>query len=57
VFLLDDIVALGRWDDVLVIDVSQARDLPDHGSVTAQLIGVDDLWDVIFTQQPCQEGL
>jgi len=42
---------------MLVIDVSQARDLPDHGSITAQLIGVDDLWDVIFTQQPCQEGL
>ena len=41
---------------MLVIDVDQARDLSDRGPVTAELIGMNDLWDIIFTQQPHQEG-
>jgi len=46
----------GRGDDVLVVDVDQARHLSDCGPVVAQLIGVNDLWDIIFTQQPRKEG-
>ena len=56
-FLLNDIVAAGRGDHLLVVDVSQARDLPDRGSVAAQLISVNDFWGIVFTQQPHQEGL
>jgi len=57
VFLLDDVVALGRGDDLLVVDVRQTRDLPDGRPVAAELIRVNDLWDVVFTQQPGEEGL
>ena len=41
----------------MMIDLSQARDLPNGCPVAAQLIGVNDLWYVIFAQQPGQEGL
>jgi hypothetical protein len=41
---------------LLVVDVSQAGDLSDHGSIITELIGMDDLWDIIFSQQPGQEG-
>ncbi len=57
VFLLNEVVAAGRGDHLLVVDVNQARDLPDRGSVAAKLISVDDLWDIVFAQQPGQEGL
>jgi len=40
-----------------VVDVSQARDLPDRGPVAAELIGMDDVWDIVFSQQPGEEGL
>jgi len=50
VFLLNDVVAPGRGDHLLMVDVSQARDLPDRGSVTPELIRMNDLWDVILTQ-------
>ena len=55
--LFDDVITSGRGDDVLVIDVDQTRDLSDRGSVAAELIGMDDLWNIVFTQQPSQEGL
>jgi len=54
--LLNDVVALGCGDHLLVVDVSQARDLSNRGPVAAKLIGMDDLWDIIFSQQPDQEG-
>ena len=54
--LFDDVVTPGRGDDVLVVDVDQARYLSDRGPVVAQLIGVNDFWDIIFTQQPRKEG-
>jgi hypothetical protein len=41
----------------LVIDVDQTRDLSDRSPVAAELIGIDDLWDIVFSQQPGQEGL
>ncbi len=57
VFLLDDIVPPGRGDHLLVVDALQARDFPDRGSVATELIGMDDLWNVMRTQQPSQESL
>jgi hypothetical protein len=52
VFLLNDVIAACRRDHLLVVNVSKAEDLSDRGSVTAELIGMDDLWDIIFFQQP-----
>jgi len=51
-FLLDNIVTACRGDHLLMVDVSQARDLPDRGSVTAEMIGMNDLWDVVCSEQP-----
>jgi hypothetical protein len=53
--LFDDVVTPGRGDHLLVIDVDQAGNLSDRGSVAAELIGMDDLWDIVFSQQPGQE--
>jgi len=55
VFLFDDVVTPGRGDDLLMVDVDQARDLSDRGAITPQLIGMDDLWDVMLTQEASQE--
>jgi len=57
VFLLNDVVAPDCGDHLLVVDVSQAGNLSDRGSVTPELIGMDDLWDVVFSEHPGQEGL
>ena len=57
VFLLNDVVAAGRRDHLLVVDIDQARDFPDRSSVAAELVGMNHLWDIIFTQEPRQEGL
>ena len=54
-FLQGDVVTARCRDHLLVVDASQAWDLPDRGSITPQLIGVDDLWDVILTQEASQE--
>ena len=40
-----------------MVDVDQPWDFPDRSSVTSQLIGVNDLWDIVFTQEARQEGL
>ena len=56
-FLFNDIVAAGRGDHLLVVDVSQARDLPDRGSVATELVGINDLWDVMFNSQSGKKGL
>jgi hypothetical protein len=56
-FLLNNVVASGRGDHLLVVDVDQAGNLSNRGSVAAELIGMDDLWDIVFSQQPGQEGL
>ena len=50
------IVAARRGDHLLVVDVDQAWDLPDRSVVVQQLIGVNDFWDIVFTQKPDQEG-
>ncbi|MDV6376594.1 hypothetical protein ORD21_18530 [Deinococcus sp. ZS9-10] len=48
-FLFDNVIAPGRGHHVLVVDVSQAWDLPDRGSVTPELIRMNDLWDTMLT--------
>ena len=53
--LLNHIVAANRGDHLLVVNVNQARNFPDRGPVTPQLIGVYNFWDIVFTQQPHQE--
>ena len=55
--LFNQIVAACRGNHLLVVDIDQARDFPDRSSVTPKLIGVNDLWDIVFTQQPSQEDL
>ena len=55
--MLKNIVAPGRGDNILVVDVSQTRDLPDRDSLTPWPIGVNDFWDVILTQEASQESL
>ena len=55
--LFDHVVAPGRGNHLLVVDVDQTGDLPDRGPVAPQLIGVNDLRDVVFTQESRQEGL
>ena len=53
VFLLNNVVIPSCGDHLLVIDICQTRDLPDRGSVTPELVGMDDLWDIVCSQQPC----
>ncbi len=56
-FLLNDVITPGCGDHLLVVDVNQARDLSNRGSVAAELIGMDDLWDIVFSQESGQERL
>ena len=53
--LFDDVITARRGDHLLVVDVSQAGELPDRRPVAPELIGVNDFWDVVFTQEPGQE--
>ena len=48
--LFDHVIAPGRGDDVLVVDVDQTRYFPNGHPVTPKLIGVNDLWDIVFSQ-------
>ena len=54
---LFDIVAAGCRDHLLVVDVDQTGERLDRGPIAVQLIGVNDLRDVVVTQQPGQERL
>ena len=40
-----------------MVDVEQARDLPDRGSVAAELVSMNDVWDIIFSQKSGQKSL
>ena len=50
VFLQGDVVAPGRGDHMLVVDVSQAGDLSDRSLIAAELTGMNDLWNSVFIQ-------
>lgn len=56
-FLLNNVIAAGRGDHLRVIDVSQTPALTDGSSITPELVSVNDLWNVVFTQKSGQEGL
>ena len=38
-----------------MVNIIEHRKFPDRRSVTSQPIGVNDLWDSVFTQEPDQE--
>ena len=57
VFLLNDVVTARRRDHLLVVNVSQTRNHSDRGSVTPEPVGMDDLSNIVFSQQPGQESL
>ena len=46
---LNHSVAARRGDHLLVVDVSQARDLPNRCPTAPQSVGMNDLWDSVFT--------
>jgi hypothetical protein len=56
VFLPGDVVAPGRGDHLLVIDHFQSGHFTDCSSGAAQPISVNDLWNVVSTQNSGQEG-
>ena len=41
---------------MLVVDSDQTRDLPDRGPVAAELISMNALWDIVFSQELDQES-
>ena len=55
--LFDHVVTSGCGDDLLVVNFSQACDLSDRGPVACELVRANPVWDIIFTQEPGQEGL
>lgn len=54
--MFDQIVAARRGDDLLVVDVTHAPELQDGRPVASELIGVNNLWNVVFTKQFGKEG-
>ncbi|GGM18330.1 hypothetical protein GCM10010841_28040 [Deinococcus aerophilus] len=54
--LLDEVVTASGRDDLDVLHVVERGKCPDGGTVTPQLIGVDDLWDAVLANQPGEEG-
>ena len=55
--LFDHVVTARRGDDLLVVNFSQACDFSDRGPVACELVRANPVWDIIFTQEPGQEGL
>ena len=55
--MFDHVVTSGRGDDLLVVNFSQTCDLSDRGPVAYELVRANLVWDIIFTQEPGQEGL
>ena len=55
--LFDHAVTSGRGDDLLLVNFSQTCDLSDCGPVAYELVRANPVWEIIFTQEPGQEGL
>ncbi len=53
--LFNDVVAARGRNHLLMVNMIKHRKFPDRSSVTSQLIGMNDLWDSVFTQEPRQE--
>ncbi|BDP43272.1 hypothetical protein DAETH_32410 (plasmid) [Deinococcus aetherius] len=54
--LLDQIVAAGRGHDPDVLHSVEHGEFPQGRPVTPQLVGVNDLWDVVLAQQADEKG-
>ena len=55
--LLHDVIAPYCRNYLLVIGISQVRSLYNSCSVAPDLIGMNNLWDTIFSRQLRQKGL
>ena len=55
--LLNQVITAGCGNHLLVVDIDEVGNFPDRSSVTPQLIGMDDLRDIVLTQEASQEGL
>ncbi len=53
--MLDQIIAAGGRDDLNVLHPVEHGKFPKCRTVTPQLVGVNDLWNVVFPQQPLEE--
>ena len=53
--LLNQIVTSDSRDHLLMVDIDQARNLPNRGSIAPELIGTDRVWDIVFSQKPPHE--
>ena len=55
--LLNQVITAGCGNHLLVVDIDEARNFSDRSSVTPQLVGMNDLRDIVFIQETSQEGL
>ena len=55
--LFHEVVAAGGRDDLDVLRSAEHGEFPRGRPVAPQLIGVDDLWDVVLAQQADEKGL
>ena len=53
--LLDQVVAAGGGDNLNVLHGVEHRKFPKSGAITPELVGVDDLWYVVLTEQSTEE--
>ena len=49
--LFNQIVAPRRGDRLLVVQVDRTGDLQDRRPVTSHLIGVNNIWNIVFTPE------
>ena len=54
-FLQGNVVTARGGDHLLMVDVRQARELPNRGPIAPELISMNDLWNIVFSQQSGQE--
>jgi hypothetical protein len=52
---LNQVVAAGCPDDLLMVDLLKCWKFSDGGPVTGKFVRADRLWDVIFAEQASQE--
>ncbi|MBB5363596.1 hypothetical protein HNQ08_002702 [Deinococcus humi] len=57
VSLFNGVVAAGRGNHLLVVDLGQTRDLPDRRAIAGEHICANSVWNILFIQEPGHEGL
>ena len=55
--MLNHIVAARRGDNLDMLHTVEHRKFSQGRAITPELIGVNDLWDIVFAQEPGQERL